>query len=270
MLIHIIADFGYADLAFAEVVQRFKMLLPEAELMLSSVPAFATLAAGFCVAQLALNEHPDNMMIFHNVAPRRDDTNKRKNNDGERLATMTCNGVRIVGVNAGYAFSYLKNEATLYAIDTASAGSQFRSRDIFPQAFAKLVTGDSILAAPILKETIADVPDSSIAYIDGFGNIKTTLPAGCYLPGQELEVVINEHRATAIVSDGSFSVAQGQLTLSVGSSGWRCCSGQQLRFMELFLRGGSAAALFGWPSCETPIAFHGAAESRQAELGQPS
>ena len=41
MLVHIIADYGPGDLAFAEVVQRIKYYLPDAEPMLTPVPAFS-------------------------------------------------------------------------------------------------------------------------------------------------------------------------------------------------------------------------------------
>ncbi|WP_250122801.1 hypothetical protein [Chroococcidiopsis sp. CCMEE 29] len=58
MLVHIIADYGFGDLAFAEVVQRIKLFLPDAEPILTPVPAFATLAAGFCIAHLGLNDSP--------------------------------------------------------------------------------------------------------------------------------------------------------------------------------------------------------------------
>jgi hypothetical protein len=69
MLVHIIADYGQGDLAFAEVVQRIKTFLPDAEPVLTPVPPFATLAAGFCIAQLGLNEAPAGTLIYHNVAP---------------------------------------------------------------------------------------------------------------------------------------------------------------------------------------------------------
>jgi len=58
MLIHVIADYGPGDLAFAEVAQRIKLCLPDAEPLCTPVPAFATLAAGLCVAQLGLNPAP--------------------------------------------------------------------------------------------------------------------------------------------------------------------------------------------------------------------
>ena len=40
MLVHIVADYGHGDLAFAEVVQRLKCYLPDAEPMLTTVPPF--------------------------------------------------------------------------------------------------------------------------------------------------------------------------------------------------------------------------------------
>ncbi len=48
MLVHIVADYGQGYLAFAEVVQRLKFYLPDAEPVLTPVPPFCTLAAGFC------------------------------------------------------------------------------------------------------------------------------------------------------------------------------------------------------------------------------
>jgi hypothetical protein len=54
MLIHVIADYGPGDLAFAEVAQRIRLHPVEAELLYTPVPPFATITAGFCVAQLGL------------------------------------------------------------------------------------------------------------------------------------------------------------------------------------------------------------------------
>ena len=113
MLVHIIADYGPAgDLAFAEVVQRLRCHLPDAEPVVTPVPAFATLAAGFCVAQLGLNEAPAGTIIYHNVAPRRDVEEARAANAGERLAfARLATGVRVIGVNAGHAFSFVRDAA---------------------------------------------------------------------------------------------------------------------------------------------------------------
>ena len=50
MLVHIVADYGQGDLAFAEVAQRIKLYLLDAEPVTTPLPPFTTLAAGFCVA----------------------------------------------------------------------------------------------------------------------------------------------------------------------------------------------------------------------------
>lgn len=112
MLVHIIADYGFGDLAKAEVLQRIKFYLPDAEPILTPVPAFATLAAGFCIAQLGLNDSPAGTIIYHNVAPREDNEQARLGNAGERLAFARLpTGVRVIGVNAGYAFSFVRDAA---------------------------------------------------------------------------------------------------------------------------------------------------------------
>src|SRR5919199_4124919 len=151
MLVHSIADYGYGDLAFAEVVQRLKRHLPDAEPLLTPVPPFATLAAGFCIAQLGLNDAPAGALIYHNVAPRADAAEPRADNAGERLAFARLpNGVCIIGVNAGYVLTVMRDVAEeLRWAAVADAGSQFRSRDLFP-AFA----GAIALGHP---EALADV-----------------------------------------------------------------------------------------------------------------
>ncbi len=250
MLVHLIADFGQNDLAFAEVAQRFKIYLPEAELVMTSVPPFATLAAGFCAAQLALNEAPLGTVVFHNVAPRRDAKGARPNNDGERLAYARLpSGVRVIGVHAGHAFSFLRDQTSELAfVNVPSDGSQFRSRDLFPKACAAVVHArDGALAERLEPHLIPDIPQSVVAYADGFGNLKTTLQAHEAARGGRLRVRIGAVTHEVTVAEGSFGVPQGQLCLAPGSSGWRGRDGQRLNWMELFLRGGSAYEAFGRP-----------------------
>src|SRR3954449_6174344 len=70
MLVHVVSDYGPAcDLAF-EVVQRIRLHLPDAEPVLVPVPPFATLAAGFCLGQLALNEAPPGALRSGDAPPR--------------------------------------------------------------------------------------------------------------------------------------------------------------------------------------------------------
>src|SRR3954453_16731526 len=180
MLVHLIADYGQGDLAFAEVVQRLKCYLPDAEPVLTPVPPFATLAAGFCVAQLGLGEAPAGTLIYHNVAPRQDVEEAREANAGERLAFARLpTGVRVIGVNAGHAFSFVRDAAEeLRWAAVPAAGSQFRSRDLFPQAAAAIALGHpDALAETIEPRQIPAVPEGVIAYIDGYGNLKTTVRA---------------------------------------------------------------------------------------------
>ena len=250
MLVHLIADFGQYDLAFAEVAQRLKCHLPDAELLMSSVPPFSTLAAGFCVAQLGLNAAPPGTVIFHNVAPRRDDGGARRDNDGERLAYARLpGGVEVVGVNAGYAFSFVRELASdLAFVRVPSAGSQFRSRDLFPAAFAAVLKRrEGALAEALEPEQVPEVPPRRVAYVDGFGNLKTTLKHDEVAPGSSWRVTLAGVSREVTVGDSSFSVAQGQLSFAPGSSGWALPGGGRVRWMELFLRGGSAWDAFGRP-----------------------
>ena len=133
MLAHVVADYGPAgDLAFAEVTQRLVAALPGATIVATPVDPFDTLAAGFVVAQLALNEGPAERIVFHNVAPRRDEANPRRANEGERFtAAHAPNGTLVVGPNAGHSLSFISDQAPVY-LDVPAAGSQFRSRDRHP------------------------------------------------------------------------------------------------------------------------------------------
>ena len=263
MLVHIIADYGHGHLAFAEVVQRIKSHLPDAEMVLTPVPAFSTLAAGFCVAQLGLNEAPAGTIIYHNVAPRTDTQEARHSNAGERLAFARLpTGVRVIGVNAGEAFAFVRDAAAeLRWAAVPAEGSQFRSRDLFPQAAAKIALGQpDALAEEIPLTDIPEVPANRIAYIDGYGNLKTTIRSGTgpgARSGSRVRVRINDSQQQAIASDGSFAVEHGQMAFAPGSSGWKDSQGEETRWIELFLRGGSAWETFSRPSIGDPVEIIG-------------
>jgi hypothetical protein len=260
MLLHIIADYGHGDLAFAEVVQRILLYLPDAEPVLTPVPPFSTLAAGFCIAQLGLNPAPAGTLIYHNVAPREDDDEARERNAGERLVFARLpTGVRVIGVNAGHTFSFVRDAAEeLRATAVPAEGSQFRSRDLFPQAAASIAVGQpDALSGELPREEIPDIPADRIAYIDGYGNLKTTIRAGSHrlASGSRVAVRIGEQECEAVVSDGTFAVEPGRIAFAPGSSGWRGEAGRDTRWMELFLRGGNAWEAFGRPSVADEIAL---------------
>jgi hypothetical protein len=250
MLVHVVADYGPAgDLAFAEVAQRLALALPGATVLATPVGPFDTLAAGFVIAQLALNEGPPGTVVFHNVAPRQDEPDARRANEGERFTFGEApDGTLVVGPNSGHSLAFLEDEVALSYLDVPAAGSQFRSRDFLPGAVARLVDGDrSGVAERLPPELVPTVPADVVAYTDGYGNIKTTLDERPAPNGERVLVRVGPATTTAIVSDGSFSVAEGELALAPGSSGWPRRAAGDRRFLELFLRGGSAAARLGDP-----------------------
>ncbi len=248
MLIHLIADYGARDLAFAEVVQRLARLLPDATVLPTPVPAFDTVSAGFCAAQLALADVGGDRLVYMNVAPRADRPDPRPGNQGERLVAATCsNGVTVVGVNAQHCFSFLRDHAVIRAVDVADAGSQFRSRDIFPEVVAALARGQQDPVGEVLDDSLVPPhPERAVAYVDGYGNLKTTWTEPPAELGDHVRVTIGDATATATISDGTFGVPEGEMSFAPGSSGWTV-GGQPRFFYELLLRGGSAADRLGRP-----------------------
>lgn len=260
MFLSLIADYGTGDPAFAEVKQRLLMAIPDAQIHELSVPPFSTLATGFWIAQLGLNPGPSDRLIYHNCAPRQDDPEARRDNEGEGLTyALLPNGVKVVGVNAGYTLSFIKNHAkALHSVNVSRGGSQFRSRDVFPPAAGAIAQADrSLLGEAIDPGQLPDAPLDRIAWIDGYGNIKTTIPAAAIDLQPEAKIVlrIGDVVSDAIYSDGSFKVPEGTLAFAPGSSGWATPDGTPIRWMELFLRGGSAWTRFGRPRVGDRVIF---------------
>jgi len=256
MLIHLVADYGPGDLAAAEVRASLAVHLPGADVTYTPVGPFDTIAAGFCVAQLALGGGPADRLVYHNVAPREDVDDPRPDNEGEPLvAARLANGVLAVGVAAGSTFAFVAEEVDeLHEVNVPPSGSQFRSRDAFPALLPGLLAGDrSLLGAPLDPAALAAVPERAVAYVDGYGNLKTTWQEAPAEPGSRLRVRVGGAEADAVVGDGTFAVPAGELSFAPGSSGWATRTGDERRWYELLARGGSAAELFGFPAPGAPV-----------------
>lgn len=248
----LICDYGIGDPAFTEVLLRLRNLIPNIFIHPHSTPPFSTVNTGFWIYQIALTPNLKNTYIFSNTAPRKDKKNAQKNNKGEVLMYAKLkNGFEVIGINAGYNFSFIKPFIKeFHHVVAENEGSQFRSRDKYPQAVAKMINGDkSFIGKSEKLSIIPDIPASVIASIDGYGNIKTSIPASKakYKPGQMLTIEIGMKKHVATYTDGTFNIHEGELAFAPGSSG------HEDRFMEIFLRGGSAANLFEHPLVESEI-----------------
>ncbi len=252
--IHLIADYGVGDPAFGEVIQKLKKLNRNLEIYPTSVPPFSTLATGFWTGQYALYNTFPNLAIFANCAPRRDKKEKRFGNAGEKLVYVKLNNqVLVITVNSGYNLSFVKESiADFRLIKVANQGSQFRSRDFYPDVLVKLLVGDqSVLGPQLDRQKIPTIPPNRIAFIDGYGNIKTTIRRSevDFQNGQLVEISIAQVKKQAYFVEANFAVLEGQLAFGKGSSG-----GED-GFLELFLRGGNAWLAFNQPKVETEITF---------------
>jgi S-adenosylmethionine hydrolase len=248
--IQLIADYGVGDPSFNEVIQKLTFLEPTSKIYHTSVPAFSTIATGFWTAQLAIQNPIKGMMIYTNTAPRKDDRTSRDKNEGEKLVyAQLTSGVNVVGVNAGFCFSFIKPLISkLHLVNVANKGSQFRSRDFYPEAVMGIIHGDQAFIGNVLEiSQIPDVPLNRIAWIDGYGNMKTTVRKShvSFSVGQTLLITLNGMKRTAYFTDGTFAVHEGELAFAPGSSGGAD------PFMELFLRGLSAHKEFGKPKIES-------------------
>lgn len=240
-LLHVICDYAPNGMEFGEIHSHLQFHLAEPHAVRihpTSVPSLDTMGVGFVTAQYAFAPNKGRMFIYGNAAPRRDKDKAMKNNqdNGIKYARLD-NGVEIVNVYSEYAFGFVKKHIVEYRdIDCPNGGSQFRSRDFFPERVAKLINGDrSVLTTELDVNSIPDVPHNLVAWTDGFGNIKTTmrksdLESMNLQPGQKVQVILNGVSMLGVIAVGGFSVDRGVLAVNAGSSGF------EDPFVELFLR----------------------------------
>ena len=250
LIIQLIADYGVGDPAFAEVIQKFTYLDKDIRIRATSVPAFSTIATGLWISQFATVNAFSGLIIYSNTAPRIAITEEQHNHLGGQLAYTTLeDGTIVIAVNVGYCFSFLKNKITkLHHVNVPNAGSQFRSRDYYPNVVVKIAHGDlSAVGEEISLSSIRDVPKNVIAFIDGYGNLKTTTrKSQCTIPiGTRVKISCNNTMLEGVVADEAYKVHDGEISFAPGSTG-----GDD-RYMEIWVRGMSAWKTFGNPHIET-------------------
>lgn len=235
-LVHLVADYGPGDLAFAQTVQRLALVAPEAQIC----PTLAadSLAAGLCVAALALASGPADRVVVHDIAgPAR---------DPRMWIGRTRAGVLIVGADRGWAWSFvapaLEEVCALdVPVDADLARSLRRALTKHPHAICAVIGRDRVPAPP----------DCVLVWTDRAGNLQTTLAAA---PAERVTVRIGDHAEPARLG----SPADGELALEPGTHG----------LQRLAVGGGSAAKRFGGPPAGSPVEITPAAPARARARGR--
>jgi len=240
-LLYNIQDYIASSLEFAEINARLIANitdLNQVQLQNVSVPSLDTMALGFVTGQLAYAPNPGRMVIYGNCAPRRTSDRARKDNfdHGIKYAKLK-NGTEIINVYSEQAFGFVKKDIVEFKnIKCPNSGSQFRSRDFFPLAVAKIIDGNyEDVTEDLDVNLIPDIEHDEVAWTDGFGNVKTTMRMSDLKkmglqPGNKVQVIMNNVSMMGVISVGGFQVDRGVLAINAGSSGY------EDPFVELFLR----------------------------------
>jgi len=247
-LVQLVADYGPGDLAFAEMTQLPELVVPDAEVRLTRVPARDTLAAGWCAASLALCEGPPGRLVVVDVTA----------SDGARHCVGRArDGVEIVGPNCGWTWSFLTADVCgpCY-LEVPARDGLVRTPRLLAQAVVRVARRQPHgVREPVPHEEIPVVPDSVVAFVDCDGSLETTVPHAADTVGRQMEVRIGDVTATAFVTDGSPPPGEDALALRPADS----TRGGDRAFSALTVRGGSAAELFGSPPGGAPVVLGGPA-----------
>lgn len=251
IFIQLIADYGTGDPAYAEVIQKILSLDREAKVMPVTVPKFSTVATGMWIEQLAtVNAFPD-LMIYSNTAPRiksAKDGDVVKRNYGSFVFALLDNGVKVTAVHVGHSLSFIKNKIKkLHIVNVENDGSQFRSRDFYPEAVVGIAHGEkSFIGKSLPPSIIPEPPRDLVGFVDGYGNLKTTLRASqnSLSAGTKVTITCNGVTRKGLVVDKAYDVGDGSLSFAPGSTG----GGD--RYMEIWIKGDSAWETFGRPKVE--------------------
>ena len=233
--VHLVADYGQGDLAFAETAQALELAVAGAEVRLTQVPASDSLAAGWCAANLALCPGPPGRLVVIDVAAPEGD---------HYCVGRTADGVEVVSANSGWAWSFLAGEVSGPYCMEVPAGE--RAAQLVAEAVVRIAKRQPhALLEPLLREKVPAVPESVVAFVGCDGSLETTIPYTPGVVGERVRVRIGDAAATALITEGRAPVEDGALALRPGA---RANS-------ALAVHGGSAAELFGSPASGAPVAL---------------
>jgi hypothetical protein len=226
-LVGLVADYGPGDLRFAETIQRLALLAPQAELSPTRVADGDTLAAGLCVADLALSLGPPGRVVVHDVAA----------HAGDRCVWIgrTRDGTLVVGADRGYAWSFVVPRLRgLCALDVPA------DADLTLAIRHALAGHPHALSGAVDRTRVPAPPECVLVWTDAAGRLQTTLARA---PGDRLVVQIGDCREPVRLRDARREPGDGELVLEPGTHGLH----------RLTLGGGRAADRFGAPAAGTPV-----------------
>ncbi len=255
LTVEVIADYagGYTlDHAFNEVHQHFRRF-DRKHLINQIVPhpvhAFSTIETGYWIAQMALHSEHEDLLIFSNTAPRGDIAWNGEKHQAFVYALLD-NDIPVFAVHAGYNLSFIKDRIKgVWEVNVSNTGTQFRSRDQYPEAMVEILYGKKEFVGKKLSiRDIPEVPSFAVASIDGYGNIKTTIRRS-ELPesvrkAKNVRVAINGTSQYALNSiHGDKKGKIGDLCMVVGSSGGK--KNPFIEFIELQRRADREFGIIG-------------------------
>ena len=229
----VVADWAYDSLNCQEVrttVEGFLKNEGGAQIsFVASTPS--TIHTGFLVQQLTLTEErygdPNRTVIFQNTDPRVQTEEGVVGAKGAEFILLRLHsGMWICGPNAGYDFSFLRNQIErVYHYPGLDKGSQFRSRDLYSRVAAHLMDEmeDELELVESSTNIIPGIQDYYVGHIDNHGNIKTTIThsdlKGKFELGEMIPVTLNEIKKKAKYVNNLFAASPGELVIYPGSSG---------------------------------------------------
>jgi hypothetical protein len=255
VLLHLVTDQAPDAEDITALIRRLALAFPGTAIELCAVGAGDTLAAGFCVADLACADAGTPRLVAHWVGEGADRPGPWPEGAGPRLCVgRSAVGTLIVGLNEGFGWSFALPELTgLCFLDVPAT-----ARDTWGGTVATAVAHarcghPHAVAGAVPREAVPPPPEHVVARIDRHGRVKTTITALPAPAGTTVHVRIGHISATAVVSDGDVAAPDRGLVLAPATSEWPPAAGRGGRYVELRDDGGRAADRFATPRTGTPV-----------------